>query len=256
MTVLDQFRLNGRVAIITGGSKGLGKSIGQALAEAGASVVLASRHRDECQTALDYLFKITSCDGLAVGADVTKADDVQKLFDATMKKFGRVDVLFNNAGTNTRHLIEEFREEDFRTIVDTSLTAAWLCCRAAAPIFKKQKRGSCINLGSVMSFVALPERSAYAAAKAAILGLTRVMALEWAPFNARCNALCPGPFATEMNTPLLKDPAKASSLVNQTAMKRWAELHEIQGAALFLASDASSYVTGSTLTVDGGWTAQ
>jgi NAD(P)-dependent dehydrogenase (short-subunit alcohol dehydrogenase family) len=256
MSVFNQFRLDGRVAIVTGGSKGLGKAMAQALAEAGASVVLCSRHRDECQAALDSIFKVTGCDGLTVGADVTKPAQVRRLFDATMKKFGRVDILINNAGCNIRHPIEEFPEEEFRAVVDASVTASWLCCRAVAPIFKKQKRGSCINLGSVMSYAGLPERSAYCIAKTAVLGLTRVMALEWAPFNARCNALCPGPFATELNAPLLKSPAKTRVVVESTALKRWGDLREIQGAALFLASDASSYVTGSSLFVDGGWTAR
>ncbi|MBI5394754.1 MAG: SDR family oxidoreductase [Verrucomicrobia bacterium] len=256
MSVLDQFRLDGRVAVITGGSKGLGKSIAQAFAEAGATLVLASRHRDECQAALEDLRKLTGCDGLAIACDVTKESSVRKLFDAALKKFGRVDVLVNNAGTNIRHPIEEYPTAVFRTVLDTNLTGAWLCCRAVAPLFKKQRRGACINLGSAMSHVGLPERSAYCAAKAGILGLTRVMALEWAPFNARCNALCPGPFATEINAPLLKNPAKARVVVGSTALNRWAELREIRGAALFLASDASSYVTGASLSVDGGWTAR
>jgi len=256
MSVLDQFRLNDRVAIITGGSKGLGKSMAQAMAEAGATVVLVSRHREECQTALDFLFKISGCDGLAIGADVTKEADVKRVFASTMKKFGRVDILINNAGNNFRCVIEDFPLEQFRSVVDTSLTAAWLCCRAVAPIFKKQKSGSCINIGSVMSAVGLADRSAYCAAKTAMVGLTRVMALEWAPFKARCNALCPGPFATEINAPLMKDPAKTKWLLDHTALKRWGDMSEIRGAALFLASDASTYVTGSSLYVDGGWTAQ
>jgi NAD(P)-dependent dehydrogenase (short-subunit alcohol dehydrogenase family) len=256
MNVLDQFRLDGRVAIITGGSKGLGKSIAQAFAEAGASIVLASRHRDECQTALNELRRLAGCNGLAIACDVTKEAHVKKLFAAVMKKFGRVDVLVNNAGNNIRHPIEEFPIADFRTVLDTNLTGAWLCCRAAAPIFKKQRRGSCVNVASVVGHVGLPDRSAYCAAKAGVVGLTRVMALEWAAFNARCNSLCPGPFATEINAPLLKDPVKARAVVGSTALNRWAEMHEIRGAALFLASDASSYVTGSSLFVDGGWAAK
>jgi NAD(P)-dependent dehydrogenase (short-subunit alcohol dehydrogenase family) len=256
MNVFDQFRLNGRVAIVTGASKGLGKSIAQAFAEAGASIVLASRHRDECQAALEELRKLTGCDGFSITCDVTKESSVRRLFDAVLKKFGRADVLVNNAGNNIRHPIEEYPTADFRRVLDTNLAGAWFCCRAVAPIFKRQRSGSCINLGSAISHVGLQERSAYCAAKAGILGLTRAVALEWAPFNARCNALCPGPFATEINAPLLKNPAKARVVVGRTALNRWAELHEIRGAALFLASAASSYVTGSSLLVDGGWTAQ
>lgn len=164
-------------------------------------------------------------------------------------------MLINSAGVNIRHPIEEFPAGEFRQILDVNLTGSWLCCRAAGRMMKPQGGGSVVNVGSTLSAVGLAERTAYCSSKAGILGLTRTLALEWAPFGVRCNALCPGPFLTEINRPLLKTPEKVASLLKNTAFNRWGELHEIRGAAVFLASDASSYMTGSSLFVDGGWTA-
>lgn len=255
-TVRELFSLDGRVAVVTGGSKGLGKSMALALAESGARTVLVSRHLAEGTAAAAEIAAATGRESVALSADVTREEDVTRLFANVSARFGRIDVLINNAGVNIRHPIEEYPTEEFRQVIDVNLTGAWLCCRAVAPILKAAKSGSVINLGSALSAISLPDRSAYAAAKAGILGLTRTLALEWAPFRARCNALCPGPFLTEMNRPLLKTPEKAQAILSQTAFNRWAELHEIRGAAVFLASDASSYVTGSALYVDGGWTAR
>ena len=254
-SVQQLFSLAGRVAVVTGGSKGLGKSIALAFAQAGATTVLVSRNLEEGKAAAGEIASATGRESAALAADVTKEEDVTRLFAEVSSRFPRLDVLVNNAGVNIRHPIEDYPAQEFRQVIETNLTGAWLCCRAAAPIFKRNKSGSAINLGSALSAISLPERSAYASAKAGILGLTRTLALEWAPFNARCNALCPGPFLTEMNQPLLKTPEKAQAIVSQTALNRWGELHEVRGAALFLASDASTYVTGSALYVDGGWTA-
>ena len=254
-TALDRFRLDGRVALITGGSRGLGKSMGQALAEAGATVLLCSRHADESATAAAELAGLThaACHGLA--ADVTDPGQVQTLVDTVLARHGRLDILINSAGINIRHPIEEFPVEEFDRIQAVNVRGTWLCCRAVAGPMKRAGRGAVINVASALGLVGLPDRSAYCTSKAAIVGLTRTLALEWAPSGVRCNALCPGPFMTEINRPLLKDPAKAAQVLNQTAFKRWAELDEIRGAALFLASDASSFVTGAVLAVDGGWTA-
>ena len=255
-TVRELFSLDGRVAVVTGGSKGLGRSMALALAQAGARTVLVSRHIAEGQAAAAELAAATGRESVALAADVTQEEDVARLFADVSSRFGRIDVLVNNAGLNIRHPIEDYPAAEFRQVIDVNLTGAWLCCRAVAPILKRAKSGSVINLGSALSAISLPERSAYAAAKAGILGLTRTLALEWAPFGARCNALCPGPFLTEMNQPLLATPEKAQAILSQTAFNRWAELHEIRGAAVFLASDASSYMTGAALYVDGGWTAR
>ena len=255
-TTLDLFRLNGRVALITGGSKGLGKEMALALAEAGAVTVVCSRSGSDCESVAAEIAAKTGRESLGLAADVTVDAAVTRLMQAVTDRFGRLDVLVNCAGINIRHPLDRFPVDEFRQVIEINLTGSWLCCRAAGPIMTSQKRGSVINVGSTLGAVGLAERSAYCASKAGVAGMTRALALEWAPFGVRCNALCPGPFLTEINRPLLKTPDKVKSLLSQTAFNRWGEMREIRGAALFLASDASTYVTGTSLFVDGGWTAR
>jgi gluconate 5-dehydrogenase len=255
MGVLEQFRLDGRVAVITGGSKGLGKAMAAGLVEAGAAVVLCSRHGQEAEAAAAEVAAAAGGTAIGIEADVTQPESVDHLVQAALARFGQIDVWVNSAGINIRHPIEDFPVEDFQRVLDVNLRGTWLCCRAVAPVLKRQQRGSVINLASVLGTIGLRERSAYCASKAGVIGLTRTLALEWAASAVRCNALCPGPFLTEINAALLADPAKARAVVGQTAFQRWAELREIQGPALFLASDASSYMTGAVLVLDGGWSA-
>jgi NAD(P)-dependent dehydrogenase (short-subunit alcohol dehydrogenase family) len=254
--VLDQFRLDGRIALITGGSRGLGKSIALGLAQAGATTILCARHREDCEAAAAEVAEQTGRESVGLAMDVTREEDVERTFAQVAERWGRLDVLVNSAGVNLRGPIEELTLEQFRQVLETNLTGTWLCCRAAVPLMKRQRSGSIINIGSTLSVVGLAERTPYCASKFGVLGLTRALALELAPFGVRCNALCPGPFLTEMNRPLLEQPEKAQAIVALTAFERWGELQEIRGAALFLASDASSYVTGSALLVDAGWTAR
>ncbi|MBD3181268.1 SDR family oxidoreductase [Candidatus Poribacteria bacterium] len=253
-SVMSMFRLDDRVALITGGSKGLGKSITLGLAQAGAKTVICSRHQDECDSVSISIEKQTGIESIGISMDVTDPEQVEDTFDKVMEKFGSLDVLVNSAGINIRNPIEELSLDEFRQVINTNLTGSWLCCKASASVMKKQKRGSVINIGSTLSVVGVKNRTPYCSSKAGILGLTRALALEWAAFGARCNAICPGPFLTEMNQPLLNQPKKAEAIISKTAFNRWGQLHEIRGAALFLASDASSYVTGTALFVDGGWT--
>jgi NAD(P)-dependent dehydrogenase (short-subunit alcohol dehydrogenase family) len=161
----------------------------------------------------------------------------------------------NNAGVNKRGPVEELTEADWDMVIDTNLKGPWLCARAVGPGMRTRGWGRVINLASVLGVIALPGRSPYASSKAGVINLTRVLALEWAGTGVTANALCPGAFGTEMNRVLLDDPVKYQEFVRRIPMKRWGEVEEIAGAAVFLASDAASYVTGSTLTVDGGWTA-
>ena len=256
VNTMDLFRLDGRVALITGGSKGLGRSIALGLAQAGATTVICSRHLRDCEEAAAEIASESDRESIGMAADVTQEADVDRLVSGVVDRLGRLDVLVNSAGINIRHPIDVFPTSDFKQVLDVNLTGTWLCCRAAGRIMAKQGKGSVVNVGSALSAVGLVERTAYCASKAGILGLTRTLALEWAPSGVRCNAVCPGPFLTEINEPLLKEPEKLQAVVDQTAIQRLAELHEIRGAALFLAGDASSYVTGSALFVDGGWTAQ
>ena len=254
VNVFDLFRLDDKVALITGGSKGLGASMGMALAQAGARVVINSRTQADCDSVAGNIQTETGKACAGISADVTDEDAVDELFGSVAERFGRLDVVINSAGINIRHPIEEFSFEDYRKVVDINLIGTWLCCRAAGRIMKPAGRGSVINVSSTLGKVGLEDRSAYTSSKSGVIGMTRSVAKEWAEHGVRCNALCPGPFLTEMNKPLLNQPERVEKLIRLTAMNRWAEMHEIKGAALFLASDASSYVTGSELYVDGGWT--
>jgi NAD(P)-dependent dehydrogenase (short-subunit alcohol dehydrogenase family) len=254
--VLDLFRLHGRRALITGGAKGLGQVIATALAEAGADVAIASRSLADCQTAAAEIAALTGQKALAFAADVGRAADIDRLKAAVEASLGPVDILVNNAGINIRGTAEELSEEDWDAVIATNLKAPFLLSRAFAPGMCQRGWGRVINLGSILSVIGIAGRAAYASSKAGVLNLTRVLALEWATRGVTVNAICPGPFATDMNKPLLNDPARYQAFVEKIPMQRWGELHEIAGAALFLASDAASYVTGSALFVDGGWTAQ
>jgi NAD(P)-dependent dehydrogenase (short-subunit alcohol dehydrogenase family) len=255
-TGLDQFRLDGRRALITGGSKGLGKVMALALAEAGAEVALVSRNLAECQTAAEEVRRATGKKSVALVADVARSPEVERLAREAQDRLGPIDILINNAGINIRGAAQELSEADWDAVIDINLKGPFLLCRARGPAMAARGWGRIINLGSIMSVVALAGRAPYAASKAGILNLTKVLALEWATKGVTVNALCPGPFATEMNRPLLNDPEKYKAFVSKIPMGRWGEMHEIAGATLFLASDASSFVTGSSLFIDGGWTAQ
>ena len=256
MTVLEQFKLDNRVALVTGGTKGLGKAMATGFVEAGAQVAVVSRHVEEAQAVAAELAAHggTSCRGY--GCDVAQAAQVDELATAVLADFGHVDILLNNAGINLRGPIDALSPEEFLRVQAINVTGPWLLTRALVPQMKARGYGRIINLGSILSVIAMAERTPYATSKGAILQMTRALALELAPFGITVNAMLPGPFGTEMNQPLLNDPEKYREFVANIPLGRWGELDEIKGLALFLASDASSFVTGAGLTIDGGWTAR
>jgi NAD(P)-dependent dehydrogenase (short-subunit alcohol dehydrogenase family) len=256
MNVFDLFKLDGRRALLTGGSKGLGREIAMALAQAGADVVITSRNADQCAATARAISEATGRRATPIAANVAKAADVERLFQEATRGGERVDILVNSAGLNIRNPVQDLSEADWDTVIDVNLKGPFLLARQFGAAMAANGWGRIVHLGSIMSLVAIPDRAPYASSKAGVLGLTRVLALEWATKGVTVNAICPGPFATDMNKPLLDDPKKYADFVARIPMGRWGELHEITGAALFLASPASSYMTGTTLLIDGGWTAQ
>jgi NAD(P)-dependent dehydrogenase (short-subunit alcohol dehydrogenase family) len=254
--VLDSFRLDGKIALVTGGSKGLGLTMATALAEAGADVALSGRTIATCNDSAKAIASATGRRAKGFAADVTAAPDIDRLVKDVEDSLGPIDILINNAGVNIRGTVDQLAESDWDSVVNTNLKGPFLVARAVGPGMVKRGWGRVVNLGSILGSVALPGRAPYASSKAGVINLTRVMALEWAGTGVTANAICPGPFATEMNLPLLNDPVKYQEFVKKIPMGRWGELDEIAGAAVFLSSPASSFITGSAIYVDGGWTAQ
>ena len=250
------FDLTNKTAIITGGSKGLGLAMAEGLASAGANLVIISRNEKEGKAAAEKIVKEYKTKAIAISATVTSEEEIQKAVATTIKEFGSIDILINNAGINIRGPIDELPYEDFKKVQQTNVDGTWLPSKAVVPQMKKQKSGRIINLASTLGVVGLANRTPYATSKGAVVLMTRALALELAPFHITVNAICPGPFLTDMNIPIKDDENTKKFIVGAVALERWGELQEIQGAALYLASAASSYTTGSLITVDGGWTAR
>ncbi|HCO21904.1 MAG: 2-deoxy-D-gluconate 3-dehydrogenase [Gimesia sp.] len=250
------FDLTGRVAIITGGSKGLGSAMAEGLASAGANLLLTSRNQDEveataAQIQSDYGNKV-----IGMAADVTDPDQVTVMTERAISEFGKIDILINNAGINIRGPIDDITLEEFQDVQNVNVTGPWLCVRSVVPHMKKAQYGKIINLASTLGLVGMSNRTPYTSSKGAMVQMTRALGLELCEYGITCNAICPGPFLTPMNEPFAETEEIKKFIVGAVAMNRWARMEEIQGAAIFLASDASSYMTGSMVTVDGGWTAR
>jgi NAD(P)-dependent dehydrogenase (short-subunit alcohol dehydrogenase family) len=251
----ELFNLTGKVALITGGSKGLGKAMARGLAEAGADIVIASRNENELKSALGEILKGTDRKGAYLVGDMAKRSEAGKLAAFAIEKMGKVDILINNAGTNVPQAIDAITDAEWDRIMEINLNSVMALTRAVVPDMKKRKWGRVIHISSIMAFVSNNGRNIYSATKAALVGMARSSALDLGSFGITVNCIAPGPFLTDLPASVLSKEEQ-QRFAAMTALGRWADPKELVGTALLLASDAGSYITGSTFIVDGGFTAR
>ncbi len=245
------FDLNGRTALVTGSSRGLGLAIARGLAQAGAAIALNGRDEERLAATAEVL-RSEGARVVPAPFDVTDGGAAARAVERLEAEFGPVDILVNNAGIQQRSPLLEMSEAQWRAVIDTNLTSAFLVARAVAPRMVARRAGKIINICSVMSEVSRPTIANYAAAKGGLKMLTRAMAVEWARHGLQANAIAPGYFMTELNRPLVENPEFNAWICQRTPAGRWGEPHELAGAAVFLASRASDFVNGQVLYVDGG----
>ena len=248
-------RLAGRVAVVTGASKGLGRAMAVAMAAEGAKLALVSRDAAKLGAVAE---EIAAAGGEArvFVADVTQEKQVRRLEQEVLAAFGKVNILINNAGVNVRKPTVEFTLEEWHLVMDTNVTAAFLLCRSFIPAMAGQGYGRILNMTSIMSHVSMPGRIAYSSSKTALLGMTRALALELAAEGITVNGISPGPFATEMNRPLMENVEMNAQFLSNIPLGRWGKVEEIGQLAVYLCSEEAGFITGTDILIDGGWTAR
>ncbi|MFM7005207.1 MAG: SDR family oxidoreductase [Limnohabitans sp.] len=254
MTVLSTFQLNGKLALITGSSAGIGFALARALGEAGAHVVINGRNSQKVSVAVQTL----KSEGLNVSASVFDVTDAQSVITAVNDietQLGAIDILVNNAGMQIRGPLHEYKDDDWQTLMRTNLDSVYYVGKTVAQKMIPRGRGKIINICSVQSELGRPGIAPYTASKGAVKMFTKGMAIDWGPFGIQVNGIGPGYFKTELNQKLVDDPQFSSWLVGRTPSRRWGDVEDLGGAAVFLASDASKFVNGHILYVDGGVTA-
>jgi NAD(P)-dependent dehydrogenase (short-subunit alcohol dehydrogenase family) len=247
------FDLSGRVALATGGSRGIGRAIVEGFARAGADVFICGRNEDNLKTASKEIQTASGVRADYLVADMAKRDDVRRLAQAAVDRLGKVDILVNNAGWNIPQSIDEIRDEDWDYLVELNLTSCMALTRAITPGMKERGWGRVIHISSIMALASTGGRNAYSATKAALIGMCRASALDLGTHGITVNCIAPGPIATEMPMSILSKEQQ-DAMASRTALGRWGRPDELAGTALLLASDAGSYITGTCLVVDGGAT--
>jgi len=251
--ILDKFSLKGKVAIVTGASRGIGKAMSLALAEAGSDVAVAARTLPKLEDLSEQIRSLNrNC--VVCQTDVTRSEDLEKLVQKTLQKLGRIDILLNNAGMNVRKLAIDLSESEWDRVLNTNLKAYFFCAQAVAKEMVKGKGGSIINIASLRSLIAPPMAPAYTASKGGVSQLTKALAVEWARYKIRVNAIAPGYTETELTAHFKeKEKDQYETIRERTALKRWGLPEDLTGLLIYLASDASQYLTGQTIYVDGGY---
>lgn len=255
MGILDLFRLDGKVAVVTGGARGLGRAMAQALAEAGANICIIDLNGEGAQKAADEIAAL-GVQTQAIQADVTNEADLKQLAAKVTDRFGRVDILVNNAGIVRNEPAEEMSRENWDIVMEVNATAVFRCSQEFGRVMIRQRSGNIINIASMSGMIVnhpQPQVS-YNASKAAVIMITRSMAAEWAKYNIRVNAIAPGYMETDLTAPFLEKPGMREAWLEPTPMKRMGKPYELGGAVVYLASEASSFTTGHILVVDGGYT--
>ena len=251
----DKFNLKGNVALVTGASRGLGRGMALALAEAGADVALVARTKSSLEETAALAKEISDSKTLVVKADITQCSEIERIVNETVKVFGRIDILLNAAGTQVRKPIFEMTEQDYDYLMSVNLKSVYFLGQAAARQMAKQGRGKIINVASLTSFIGINNISIYGTSKGGIVSMTRQFAIELAKYNIQVNAISPGYFITELTADLFKDPEKAKWVLGRIPIGRTGNPDDLAAAVVFLASEASNYITGQILSVDGGWLA-
>lgn len=254
-SIPDMFSLDGRVALVTGASRGIGRGLAEALAAAGADVALSSRSADELEANACAIAERTGRRAIALPADLTETSAIEATVAAVAERLGRLDILVNNAGVNIRCPSLEYTEADWDEVMGINIRSAFFVAQASARAMLRTGGGSIINTASMLTFMGRGTVPAYAASKGGIGQLTKSLAVEWGESGIRVNAIAPGFISTEMTMPLRADQEFSDWVLSRTPMERWGEPGDLAGAAIFLASDASAFVTGHILAVDGGWLA-
>jgi NAD(P)-dependent dehydrogenase (short-subunit alcohol dehydrogenase family) len=249
------FTLSGKVALVTGGSKGLGKAMARGLAEAGADVVISSRHENELRPALEEILQGTGRKGRYLVADMSRREEVRRLAKTALEQMGRIDILINNAGTNVPQAIDAITDDTWDRVMEINLHSVMVLTRALVPQMKERRWGRVIHISSIMGFHSKEKRNVYSATKSALLGFARASALDLGAYGITVNCIAPGPFLTDLPNSVLSE-AEKKAFAERTAIGRWGDPKELVGPALLLASDAGSYITGTTIIVDGGFLAK
>lgn len=249
--MLDSFKLDGKVAVVTGGNRGLGGAMALGLAKAGADIVIVQRSKKETEVVEDIRSLGRKCDVMQF--DLSQTSDVYKIIADVVEKHGHIDILVNNAGVQRRSPAVDFSEDDWNVVMNVNAKSVFMLCKAAGKVMIEQGGGKIINLASLLSFQGGLTVPAYAASKGAVAQFTKSLSNEWAKLGVNVNAIAPGYMDTEMNTALINDETRSRQIMERIPAGRWGKPEDMIGAVIFLASDASNYIHGEIITVDGGW---